>query len=489
MHIRKRTGAAHETEARRVRRVALFRSLLVSAASIAVACSVFEPPSGAADGGPDSSAGGGGGIAGGGGAGGTDASAGTGGTAGADAGPVGPWWPYTNADSCQSEGVPSDSDRPTTGSGGASNTITLAFSRLRFGDSKDDPQLTPDSNAWQDIGFDLDKTCTGSNTCKTADGGTVQEQACKNDTLLPFDGHKCRDNELGKLFPIAALSPQTALFGFSELDWNCSLWRGEFSLILRVSDYNGQPNDDSVRVDLYTSIGLKTLPNWTCTSGVDGGVPNTWSNQPQWLKSQHWTVAKRSIALNATDAGTDLPISKYADPAAYVRNGYLFARLPSGTEFWLDGQRAHVPGFRILLRRAVLVGKLSKQQDGTWKISNGTIGGVVLPSDVLKGFREIGFCENMCTDYQTVTGYLNTHQDSLSTTSQKLPNTPCDSLSIGIAFEALEATADAGDLVSVQSPVDCPEPSNPNAPRQGCVCPDPSVGGPCVLPDGGADGG
>lgn len=471
----------------------MFRSLLVGAATLAVACSVFEPPTGAtSDGGGGNSSGGSsasGGTGAVGGTGGIDASAGTGGTAGTDAGTTGPWWPHKTANGCDSEGVPTSKDRPSSSGSGSDQTITLAISRMRFGNAKDDAQLTEDGTAWQDIGFDLDDSCTGSATC-VVDGGKVKEQACKNSVLLPFDGNDCRDNQIGALFPIAALSPQVGdLFGISELDWNCSLWRGEFSVILKVSGYNGQLNDDSVRLDIYTSIGLQGLPSWTCTSGTNGGVPDNWYKQAQWLKTKHWTVAKRSIALNAGDAGTGLPNSKYADPAAFVRNGYLFASLPSGTEIWLDGERAHVPGFRILLHRALLVGKLFMRPNNTWKISDGTIGGVVLPSEILNSFRELGFCENMCSDYDNVKGYLNTNQDTLSSTDAKLPNTPCDSLSVGIAFEALEATADAKDLVSVQTPVDCPQPRNPNAPRQGCVCPDPKVGGPCVLPDGGADGG
>ncbi len=492
------TGAGSNT-GRRAQRVAWFRFLLASAATAAVACSVFEPPSatgdGGATGGSGGATGGSGGIGGvdGGGSAGIDASAGaggtagTGGSAGSGGAPTGPWWPYQNTEGCQSAGVPSDKDRPASPGTGTDQSIVLALSRMRFGSAADDAALTPDPNAWQDIGFDIDKSCTASATCSVGDA-LLQESACKNSVLVPFDGNNCRDNQIGKLFPVAALSPQVGpLFGISEPDWNCALWRGEFSVILKISGYNGQTNDDSVRVDVYTSTGLQSLPNWTCTSGAEGGVPGNWHNQAQWLTTQHWTIAQRSIALNAVDAGTTLPDAKYADPAAYVRNGYLFASLPAGTEIWLDGERAHVPGFRILMHRGLLVGKLGKQQDGTWKISQGTIGGVVLPTEILNSFREIGFCQNMCQDYQNVVGYLNTNQDTLSSTDAKLPNTPCDSLSIGIGFEALQATADATDVVKVQDPVDCPQPANPLAPRQGCVCPDPKVGGPCVLPEGGAD--
>ncbi len=472
--------------------ISRLRGLTVAGLLVFAACSVFEPPEDSTDGGgtggssggdasTDTSLGGSSGAGGG--------ASGSGGSAG-DAGPTGPWWPHTTQEGCDSAGVPKASDRPTDSDPGDSVApIYLATSRMRFGSANDDDALTPNKDAWADIGMDLDESCTNSPTC-SADGALVEQHACQNSLLVPFDGNDCRDNQIGKLYTVAALSPQVGpLFGITEPDWNCALHRGEFGVIFKVSDYNGKPNDDAVRLDMYTSIGLQKLESWTCTSGPGGTVPADWFNQAPWLHTKHWKIAQRSVSLTAPDAGVDLPDSKYADPAAFVRGGYLFVQLPSGAEFWLDGQRAHVPGFRLELHRAILVGGLKKELDGTWSLVDGTISGVVLPTEILSSFRELGFCNNMCAAYDNVVGYLNTNQDALSSTSDKLPNTPCDALSIGIDFEARQATASAVDVEAVDPPVDCPTPKNPLAPPHGCVCPDPTVGGPCVLPDGGADGG
>ena len=454
-----------------------------------VGCNVFEPPELESDGGSGSAgASGGGGI---------DASAGAGGSAGqtagaggADAAPGENWWAYTTPEECESAGVPENADRPTTGGTGSELApIYLATTRMRFGSAADDPPLSPDENAWKDLGFDLDESCTASETC-VVDGGPLVQHACKNSLLVPFDGNHCRDNQIGKLFPVAALSPFVGpLFGITEPDWNCAFHRGEFSIFFKVSGYDGSANDPSVRVDLYTSIGLQTLPNWTCTGGPQGGPPSDWFNQAPWLHTEPWKIAQRSIALSAQDAGSDLPDAKHADPAAFVRDGWLFAQLPAGAEFWLDGERGHVPGFRLQLHRGVLVGKLGKKLDGTWTLTKGTVGGVVLPSEILSAFREIGFCENMCEAYGSVVQYLNTNQDALSSTSQKLPETACNSLSIGIGFEARQAMATSADIEPVKAPVDCPDPKHPLAPEHGCICPAPGVGGPCVSPDAGGDGG
>lgn len=472
------------------------QSTLVAIVVVA-ACSVFEPPEltndgGGASGGTggnDASAGTGGSSASGGtsgasGASGSGANGGAGGSGG-DAGPE-EWWTHQTPEGCDSAGVPTSADRPSTGGTGTPlPPIYLATSRMRFGSADDDPPLTGNQHAWKDIGFDIDSTCTASETC-VVDGGPFVEHACKNDLLVPFDGNNCRDNQIGKLFPVAALSPLLGpLFGITEPNWNCALHRGEFSVFFKISDYDGSPNDPSVRVDVYTSMGLQQLPNWTCTSGPQGSVPPDWYNQAPWLHTENWKIAKRSIALSAADAGADLPDSKYADPAGFVRDGWLFAQLPNGSELWLNGERSHVAGFRLVLHRSVTLGKLKKELDGTWTLKQGTMGGVVLPSDILGSFREIGFCENMCDAYTSVLQYLNTNQDAISSTSDKLPNTPCNSLSIGIALEARQAKATSADIEDALDPVDCPKPKHPLAPQHGCDCPDAGVGGPCLLPDGG----
>ena len=455
---------------------------------LAGSCSVFEPPGATSDAGTnaDSALGGGAGVGGSaGGSAGQDS--GSGGTP-SDSGPGGPWWNTQSKDGCQSVGVPTSADRPANSDPGAAIApVYLATTRLRFGSANDDSALTPNDKAWLDIGLDVDLSCTNSSTCSVG-GNLVEEHACKNDLLVPFDGTQCRDNQIGKLYPVAALSPNVGpLFGVTEPNWNCALHRGEFGVIFKVSDYNGKPNDTSVRVDVYTSIGLQTLQNWTCTDGPNGSVPADWFNQAPWLHTAPWKIAENSLDLSGTPSGNEVPPSKYADPAAFVRDGYLFARLPPATEFWLDGERAHVPGFRLLLHRSVLIGKLEKAQDGTWKLLEGTLAGVVLPTEILGSFRELGFCENMCVAYSNVVAYLNTNQDTLSTTSAKLPDTACNSLSIGIGLEARQATATAADVEKAKAPVDCPTPKHPLAPQHGCVCPDPKVGGPCVLPDAGTD--
>jgi hypothetical protein len=138
------------------------------------------------------------------------------------------------------------------------------------------------------------------------------------------------------------------------------------------------------------------------------------------------------------------------------------------------------------MQRAFMVGKLYRTTDG-WFLEDATIAGAVTPDDEIRSFRELGFCENMCGSYNTLRDYFNSARDVLSTTSEKLPGEECDALSIAFSIKARSATADASDLIDTDPPVECPPPRHPDAPRHGCICPDPinNPNGPCVSPDGG----
>jgi hypothetical protein len=493
----------------KARRLVVLCTMLVS-----IGCSVFEPPqltggAGGTSGGTggaggntgntggrvaggsastDSGAGAGtsadgGGAAGVGGS--SDSGTGTGGGGSGGTPSTGPFWRTVNEHGCEVAGLPSHADRPVTSDPGEDlPPIYLAQTRIRIGAVSDDPGLSDNPEAWRDIGFDLDGVCTSSATCEV-DEALVNEKACANSIVLPFDGNQCRDNEIGKIFNVAASSPSVgSFFGFSERDWNCEMHRGGFSIIYKISGYNGQLNDRNVRVDHYTSIGLRELPAWNCRERIDAPLEENWHLRAPWLPTSRWLIIERSIDPAAPDSGDELPNAKAADPSAYVRNGYLVAQLPPGVDNWVNGQRTPVPGFRLVGHRMTIVAKLERREDQTWAIGEGTVSFVTRPQDVIAGFREIGYCENMCQSYDQVVGYLNTHQDALIGTNELLPDTPCNSLSFGMDFRARQITAKAADVVQGEQPVECPEPRHPDAPRQSCDC---ATGVGCEsTPDGGS---
>jgi hypothetical protein len=313
----------------------------------------------------------------------------------------------------------------------------------------------------------------------------VDERSCANAETVPFDGDNCVDNAVGNLFNIVAQSPSLGIwFGMSEADWNCEMWRGGFSVVLKISDYNGQYNDDTVEVDLYTSIGLKVLPQWTCRENVQKLLDPTWNTHAGWSANMHWIISQDSIDPSARPMAGDVPNSKWRDVSAFVRGGWLVTHFPDGSSLWFDGERTPVPGLRQIMHRSVVAMQLVKNpQTNLWTMENGTLAFATTPDEALAGLAQIGLCENMCGTFATIRDYLQTYRDTLSSDGNAPATTNCDALSYGMTFRGAQISADATDVQPTGPFTSCPEPRHPGAPRQNCRCtPD---GSSCTAADAG----
>jgi hypothetical protein len=297
-----------------------------------------------------------------------------------------------------------------------------------------------DSNAWQDLGYDLDDTCTGSDTCEGADS----PPSC-NPTVpqISTDGHYCRDNTFGRLEYVASLIPElTKKYGLSDDAFNCALCVGDYNFVVKISGYNGQPDDDAVRLDLYPSPGLEKILPWDCSK------PD-WVTHPCFTPDLTWTIQDTSVT--APRGGPDLPDSKLADPNAYVKDGYLVGQLPPDTLFWFPGYNALVVAFPLKLRSATVSGKLARGPDGVWRITDGMIGGRSSEQDMVHGFRLMGFCESD-PNYAVMTDFVHKNLD-VTGDGTKDPSVTCDAMSVGLAFTAQGATV--GKLAHVDPLAEC----------------------------------
>jgi hypothetical protein len=353
------------------------------------------------------------------------------------------WWSKTDSRGCFTAGVPQASDRPAAGSAKDIGPVTLAVSSMRLGSMNEEGVVDP--SAWKHIGFDLDGVCTGSETCTSDDPPPSCKQSA---SAIPIDGNNCRDNTFGRLEYSAALVPQLArTYGLSDDAFNCALCAGHYTYLLRVTGYNGDPDDDHVRADLYPSPGLERPLPWDCTQ-------TEWKHQPCFSPDMPWTV--EDDTLNESRGGPDLPQSKLFDAEAYVREGYLVIHLPENTLFWFPGYKGVVVAYPVRLQKGVVVGKLVKAADGVWRIEDGVIAGRSKRDDILDGFRLIGFCEsNDRENYELMSTFVNDNLDVLAD-GRNDPNTPCDAISLGVAFKAQQARA--GKPEPVAPLVECVRP-------------------------------
>lgn len=352
------------------------------------------------------------------------------------------WWSGRGDRGCYSTRTPDGTNRPQGTSEADVGPITLALSSMRLGSLNRNGEIDP--NAWKDIGMDLDGRCTGADTC----AGEDSPMSCTPTVpQVPVDGNYCRDNTFGRLEYQAALIPEVAKkYGLSDDAFNCALCVGHYNFLIRLTNYNGLADDESVRVDLYPSPGLeKTLP-WNCADP-------TWTKRPCFTADMPWTV--QSDVLTQQRGGPELPDSVLFDDQAYVRQGTIVATLPDDTLFWFPGYKALVVAYPVRIQKGIVTGKVVRGADGTWRIEDGVIAGRVRGTDVVKGFRLIGFCESD-PNYKLMTEFVEKNLD-ISGDGTLDPNVTCDAMSVGLAFQAQQATA--GKVAKVAPLEECKVPA------------------------------
>jgi cysteine-rich repeat protein len=372
------------------------------------------------------------------------------------------WWSSGTVDGCRSASLPLPADRPIGGDDAARIAdIYLGFSQVRLGGINEKGEASED--AWEDFGFDLDGVCTNSRTCT----GVTNQSSCRASSIsIPYDGQLCRDNTFARLQPVIAAVPELGeRFGLSEDNFNCHLWRGTYTPVLRISGYNGEQNDPLVRLDVYASTGLEEAAPWDCPSD------DFRTRYPRWLASRTFGIDKSAFAGTATqtEAGK-LPDSKYADPVAYVRNGYLVAHMPDDTVAGFYGDAMPYRGFVMRFQKGVYVGRLIKERDGTWSLQDGLVAGRLRKADLVRSMRDIGFCEkgDLSSFYESMLDYVEENADVLASGAVN-PSADCDAMSFAIGFQAAQLTP--GRPVEVPAPIECCEPGRS---REDCsaVCGD-----------------
>lgn len=347
------------------------------------------------------------------------------------------WWSGPGDRGCFSAGAPRPEDRPAAGNAKELPPIYLAIASTRIGSL--DPAGNLSATAWKDIGFDLDGTCTGSDTCEGADS----PPSCKPTVpQISTDGNHCRDNTFGRLEYTTALVPELAQkYGLSDDAFNCALCVGHYNYVIKLSGYNGEASDDRVRVDLYPSAGLVTKLPWDCTDP-------TWKTRPCFTPDQVFTV--RPSGMSAPRPGPDLPEAKAFDDNAYVKDGYLVISLKD-IYLWFPGFSAPVTAYPVSLKRGIATGKIARGGDGVWRISDGIIAGRSLAADIIRGFRQVGFCE-ADSNYALMNDFVAKNLDIMADGTRDSEKT-CDAMSVGLGFTALQAIA--GPLAEVDDLVEC----------------------------------
>lgn len=282
--------------------------------------------------------------------------------------------------------------------GGTDTSITLALNALVFG-----------VGTIQTPGLDLDGLCT----CPDVPACVAPQTTCDREGGVDnaFDEVLARFGSFGA--PVKQAKVQD------------SLNDGDTSVLLVIHRYNGLPNDTSVELGMMASLG--TPP------ATDGGKPVP----PRHDGTDVWTVDPASVA---NDSEPFLP--KAIATEAYVAGGVLVAH---GTFTITLGNASPLA---ITLLEGIITARLS--HDGIWRMSGGRLAGRWPMSKLLTSLAAIpdpasgsGFLCGDSGTYQTYKPQLCSAVDILAASANDRTDKKCDSVSVGMGFEAVESKSGA----------------------------------------------
>ena len=317
--------------------------------------------------------------------------------------------------------------------------LVLAVRSVDFGEN--------DLSDGPTVGYDLDGRCTCQGeqpSCQNA--LSVGEEQC--------DGPAGRDNATAAIFKqLGAVDPAKRT---SEA-WTAEVESGNWSLLIRLRNYNGKANDHQVQVALYPSPGMDQ------DSCNDNPVPS-------WDGSDQWPVSATSLigygaggggtggcGGGSTDEALDSP--KYVDDNAYVAAGVMVANLP---ELALVLNRGYSNTI-LKLTAGFVSGRLETDAKvGGWSLRDGLLVGRWKLSDFFETLSNLDYkSDPLCTDtaiYQAIKGSACPKLDITSMLAG--PTKPCDALSFALAIEAQSAKLGSIDP-SAPPQSACPAETNP----------------------------
>ena len=314
---------------------------------------------------------------------------------------------------------------PATTDPGADVDFVAAVRTLDFGED-----FTP--GVGPTVGYNLDARCTCLGDAPSCAPVGNEPEEC--------DGPGGRDNAVARLFDNLSMFEPNA---FNSQSHSASANDGSFSLLFRVTDYNGAANDESVTLAIYTSGGMNRDP---CN-------PTT----PSWDGTDRWPVDAISLGTGAGGGaggagglggsggaggacagaqGYDLDDPRFISAFGYVTEGVLVANLPEA------GIALSVDDAPILLR--LVGGSVTARIEASAE-------GYYLRSGVMTGRWKVtdffGFVgtfttggNHICKDSvlygpikELVCNYADIHAEVLGSAA------PCDAMSFGMGFEASPA--------------------------------------------------
>lgn len=255
------------------------------------------------------------------------------------------------------------------------------------------------------VGLDVDGVCTCS-----PGGGSCAYPAWATEIHCDLKGGI--DNASGKLFKNITALVGGAAFGSGHYSTTAS--EGRWSLLLRVTGYNGEKDDEKVTLSIYTG-GAMPAP---------GG--------PAWNGADEWPVSSASLV-----DGADINKPVQVDADAYVSGGILVAHV-EGARIDLVGDNGPLG---VRLTGGTLAAPLGKDESGGFRIEGGTVAARWRWADFFEalGSAALGGSPTCAGSslYSQIQKRVCASVDIASTAGGETAD--CDAISFGMKFTALPA--------------------------------------------------
>lgn len=262
------------------------------------------------------------------------------------------------------------------------------------------------------IGYDLDDRCS------LAELGDPPPLDCEpaNPLTPPLDGARGVDNGLNSFLAFL----DGAVMGLFAAPLNesitASFQNGVIGLLFRVSDWNGTPEDPDVSAAIAEAA-------WG-TVTADG---------IRWYGSDE-----------SFDRSVDNPLN--TEVRAYVTGGVLVARMRDGAEITLNnGQQA----LKFDLNRMIVTGRISRSAPGMGRLDDGVISARWPVDFAIASLTGLGIPPVApCTEERALAEMaIRLNLDLRSDPAEMLDTEPCDAISVGIGFTAIES-----EVIGIQPP-------------------------------------
>ncbi len=335
------------------------------------------------------------------------------------------------------EGLATVPGRPSPGTSSPDDDVEAVFAFRNV-------SLDQSGDRWRRFGLDLDGMNTSSidapAECVAANGNP------------PLDGNKGIDNSFGQY----VLPTIMSLISCLEDNIALNQGRGRGTVLLRLRNWNGTPNDAKVDVSVLSAVDGTSLDD---VSGVQWGGPNGSSlmlpgtieeaPDPVWDGEDYYFVDPLSVVAE------DIERPEVWKTDAYIRNGRVVLPVDTGATFvFLTG-----PGSFSISINGFLIADIS--EDGE-TLEKGLLAGRFPAGELIATLEPLGICDEAFRG--SVVGLLTNNLDLHGDPGVGSPDDQCTATSVAFSFQGIRARI-ADRIAPVELPI--PDPCANGGPESG----------------------